>query len=89
VSYLLFFHFIKILIERISKASWCWILWLLNDVGIFPSICVGKIGPLCNLCAESKESHPTLTIGSSIISRYVFFFNGYQLQLLIPALSDF
>ncbi|KAL9336733.1 hypothetical protein Peur_071221 [Populus x canadensis] len=36
--------------------------------GIFPSICVGKIGPLCNLCAESKESHPTLTIGSSIIS---------------------
>nr|XP_034909348.1 uncharacterized protein LOC118044986 isoform X2 [Populus alba] len=37
--------------------------------GIFPSICVGKIGPLCNLCAESKESYPTLTIGSSIISR--------------------
>nr|XP_034909349.1 uncharacterized protein LOC118044986 isoform X3 [Populus alba] len=36
--------------------------------GIFPSICVGKIGPLCNLCAESKESYPTLTIGSSIIS---------------------
>ncbi|KAF9665085.1 hypothetical protein SADUNF_Sadunf16G0085400 [Salix dunnii] len=36
--------------------------------GIFPSICVGKIGPLCNLCAESKESHTTLTIGSSIIS---------------------
>ncbi|KAJ6750179.1 hypothetical protein OIU85_000782 [Salix viminalis] len=36
--------------------------------GIFPSICVGKIGPLCNLCAESKESHTTLTIGSCIIS---------------------
>ncbi|KAG6735791.1 hypothetical protein POTOM_061543 [Populus tomentosa] len=36
--------------------------------GTFPSICVGKIGPLCNLCAESKDSHPTLTFGSSIIS---------------------
>ncbi|KAB5552341.1 hypothetical protein DKX38_009652 [Salix brachista] len=36
--------------------------------GTFPSICVGKIGPLCNLCAESKDSHPTITFGSSIIS---------------------
>ncbi|KAG6735415.1 hypothetical protein POTOM_061979 [Populus tomentosa] len=42
--------------------------------GIFPSICVGKIGPLCNLYAESKESYPTLTIGSSIISRLQIFF---------------
>ncbi|KAJ8899731.1 hypothetical protein K2173_019430 [Erythroxylum novogranatense] len=33
--------------------------------GIFPTIYVGKVGPLCNSCADSKESHGSLTIETS------------------------
>ncbi|XP_043815649.1 uncharacterized protein LOC110623074 isoform X2 [Manihot esculenta] len=34
--------------------------------GTFPTICVGKIGPLCNSCVESKESDSTPACETSI-----------------------
>uniref|UniRef100_A0A2C9V866 Zinc finger PHD-type domain-containing protein n=1 Tax=Manihot esculenta TaxID=3983 RepID=A0A2C9V866_MANES len=37
--------------------------------GTFPTICVGKIGPLCNSCVESKESDSTPACETSISIR--------------------
>lgn len=47
-----------------------WILLMLNIVGRYPTICVGKIGPLCNLCVESKESNGSPACETGIKARY-------------------
>lgn len=49
-------------------------LLVLYDLGTFPSVCVGKVGPLCNSCAESKESHGSPACESSIRARYFLFY---------------
>uniref|UniRef100_A0A251KR14 Zinc finger PHD-type domain-containing protein n=1 Tax=Manihot esculenta TaxID=3983 RepID=A0A251KR14_MANES len=37
--------------------------------GRYPTICVGKIGPLCNLCVESKESNGSPACETGIKAR--------------------